>query len=30
VVLSKLVDAIKIASGIRQKKVEPELSAVAE
>lgn len=30
VVLSKLVDAIKNASGIRQKKVEPELSAVAE
>jgi small subunit ribosomal protein S2 len=30
VVLGKLVDAIKNASGIRQKKAEPELSAVAE
>lgn len=30
VVLNKLVDAIKGAAGIRQKKVEPELAGVAE
>jgi small subunit ribosomal protein S2 len=29
-VLNKLVDAIKGASGVRQKKIEPELAAVAE
>jgi len=30
VVLTKLVDAIKGAAGIRQKKADPELAAVAE
>ena len=30
VVLTKLVDAIKGASSIRQKKAEPELAGVAE
>jgi hypothetical protein len=30
VVLTKLVEAIKSASGIRQKKADPALAAVAE
>jgi small subunit ribosomal protein S2 len=30
VVLQKLVGAIKGAAGVRQKKVEPELSGIAE